>query len=178
MAKEIVVSCLIIWLTYELTSSTFRAGRSTKRGSLMMYSRMAILLGYGFIIFAFVIAFSILVTPGITTGGMKNAAIASMLMLIPGGWLLSTTARGPILITAREIIRIKRRGSRERIRWREVAIVKRSVLGLGYRVQSINGQVISVSDLLVGQKQFAASVLNNVPEHLMTCESSLQRRRS
>lgn len=176
MGKDIVVSCLIMWLTYQVASSTFRTAISTRRGRLLTYSRATIMIGFGFVAFALMIPLSAFMTPEITAVGIRNAGLAFVLVSIPGTWLVRMVTRGPILITDKEIIRIKRHGVRERIRWRDVATIERGVIGLAYRVRARNGQAISVSDLLSGQPQFAQSVLDSVPTSLIACESSLRRR--
>lgn len=159
MLKEVLVSCLIVWVTYELTSSTYRTAGYTRRGVLLTYSRIASLLGCGFVLFAIIIGLSIVVSPGITTIGIRNVLIAFVLMMAPGLWLVTGAARGQVLMTNQEVIYIKRHGSRTRIRWGEVAIVGRSMLSLGYDIRATDGRRIVVSDLLIGQKQFAEMVL-------------------
>lgn len=177
MLKDLVVSCIILWVTYELTSSTYRAASSTKRGALLKYSRIASLLGCGFVSFAFIIGLSIVMSPGMPAVGIRNASIAFALMIVPGLWLVTGAARGQVLITCQEIIHIKKRGSRVRIRWRDVVIVNRNLFSLGYDVRAIDGRRITVSDLLVGQKQFAETVLDKVSATQVRCESTLRKKR-
>ncbi len=174
---DVVVSVIAAFLGTAALLAVARKRRAaaSKRGVVMMHSVVATVVGGLFSIGA-ILAFALLalLPQNQSRAALLNGGIAFAVVVVPAAWFFCEALRRRVLITEDAIVDVGRRGRRRRIRWREVVDVTHNGFLGCFLVHRRDGMRLLVSQLLVGQKDFAQGVLRNVPAPRLECESQLR----
>jgi hypothetical protein len=174
---DVVLSVLVAFLGTAalLAGARRRRGSASKHGVVMMHSTVATVVGGVFSIGpAFAFCLLALLPQNQTGAALLNGFTAFAMVVTPATWFFCETLRRRVLVTEDATIKIGRRGRRRRSPWRDVTDVTHSGFLGCFLVHSRDGTCLLVSQLLMGQKEFAKTVLRNVPSQRLECERLLQ----
>lgn len=154
-----------------------RRGIISPRGVVMIHSWAATTVAgiFAFGIPAAVVAAVVALPQNRNPDALLNGGVAAGIVVIPAVWFFCEGLRRRLLLVKDGLVDVKRSGRRRRIRWSEVSSVTySSVLGC-YFVKVEDGRAVVVSQLLVGQRDFAEAVLDNVRASAVECEYQLRQ---
>lgn len=174
---DVLLSVVAAFLSTKalLAVARHRGATASTRGAVMMHSVAATVVGGLFSVGA-VLAFMMLalLPQNQSRPALLNGATAFAVFVVPASWFFCEAMRRRVLVTRDGIIDIGRRGRRRRIRWCDVVDVTHSGLMGCFFVHRRDGRRLMISQLLVGQKDFAQSVLSNVSAQRLECEGQLR----
>lgn len=169
----IALPMIISW--WAISVAWRERARRSHRGVLMAYSWLYKGLAFGIMALLTALFATVLLPINRNIESLKSAAIGLGMLGAPTVWLVRETRRRKILVTSNELVSIRNRERWKRIRWRDVAAVTGGAFTGGFHVRSTDGGQIGVSNMLVGQKEFARMVLEKVPADRVHCKELLQR---
>jgi hypothetical protein len=160
-----------------LTIAERRRGVTSRRGMLMVYSLPVVVLagGFAFGVPAVFLVSMVLSQENQSWEALINGGALLAILSIPSLWLFCSARRTTVLLAANGILNIKHGGSRRRILWKDVSSVTHSAFFGCYEVRRRDAAPIRVSQMLVGQREFAEAVLAHVPSAAVECGTMLRR---